>query len=322
MSDQAVSLCVMPSVLTRPLLEGEVAPTGVALRAQEAESIDNVSRRMLTLEYDVGEMAIATFVKARDQGLPLVALPLFTSGRRFLQPGFLLARRAGIRDLSELRGKRVAVPQYWMSSSIWQRQILRQMYDVAPQDLSWVTTQPERMDALRPPPGVAVRRDTTGRNPRELLAAGEVDASLSPGGGRETATTADDAAVPAFPDRAAAQREYYERTGIFPIMHITVMKEELATREPRLVESLCDAYQRAKELARSRERPGTSEAPTAGETTVELQALLGDDPWPYGIAPNRRALEALLEAAHDQGLSERRLAVEDLFPASLPERYR
>jgi 4,5-dihydroxyphthalate decarboxylase len=321
MASVAVNLCVMPSVLTRPLLDGEVAPTGVTLRAQPAESIDTLTRQMLGLEYDVGEMAVATFLKAREQGVPLIALPLFTSGRRFVHAGLLLSRRAGIRDLAELPGKRAGTPQYWISWTIWQRQILRQMHDVAADSLSWVTTQPERMDALRTPPGVTARRDTTGRSPLELLEADEIDVSFSSSGPSGPAA-GQDAAVPAYPDRAAAHRAYYERTGIFPIMHLTVMNAELAASQPSLVENLCDTYERAKQLARARERPSNAAAPAAGETTLELQALMGDDPWPYGIAPNRRTLDALLEAARDQGLLERPVAVEEIFPTDLAERYR
>jgi 4,5-dihydroxyphthalate decarboxylase len=322
MANAELNLCVMPSVLTRPLLEGEVAPTGVTLRAQPAESIDTLTRRMLGLEYDVGEMAVATFLKAREQGVPLVALPLFTSGRRFVHAGLLLSRRAGIRDPAELPGKRAGTPQYWISWTIWQRQILRQMHGVAADTLSWVTTQPERMDALRTPPGVTARRDTTGRSPLELMEADEIEVSFSSSGPSGPAAAQGGAAVPAYPDRAAAHREYYERTGIFPIMHLTVMKADLAASQPSLVESLCDAYARAKQLARARERPTAAAAPAAGETTIELQQLMGDDPWPYGIEPNRRTLDALLEAARDQGLLDRPVAVDELFPADLSERYR
>jgi 4,5-dihydroxyphthalate decarboxylase len=311
MTQPEIDLCVMPSLLTRPLLDGEVTPTGAALRARPAASIDDLTRRMLNLEYDVGEMAVAVFLKAREQGVPLVALPVFTSGRRFVHAGLLLGRQAAVDDLAELRGKRAGAPQYWISWCIWQRQILQQLYDVPAEALSWVTIQPERMEALRPS-SVSLRVDSSGRSLLALLAAGEIDVAFSSSGPSDAAAAAASAAVPAFPDRAAAHREYYAHTGVFPVMHLTVMKADLAARQPTVVDSLCDAYQRAKQVAQAREVPSTAAAPAAGETTVELKELMGD-PWPYGIAPNRRTLEALLQAARDQGLLAQPPAVEELF---------
>src|SRR6266542_3129519 len=116
MADLKATYAAMPSLLTRPLLDGEVAPKGIDLEVRDAESIDSISRRMLKPEFDIGEMAIATYIKAREQGVPVVGLPIFTSGRRFLQAGFQFAAKAGLSDLSQLKGKTVGTAQYWLSS--------------------------------------------------------------------------------------------------------------------------------------------------------------------------------------------------------------
>src|SRR5207247_979196 len=150
--------------------------------------------------------------------------------------------------LSEIKGRTVGLPQYWMSSSVWQRGMLQHDYGVAATDVTWVSYQPERGN-LPPPPGVELRFDSSGRDARELLRAGEIDVSLSTGGG--PMGSLDDVARPVFPDRGGAEREYFQRTGIFPILHVTVMKEEAAEREPWLAGSLCEAYERAKKLAQS-----------------------------------------------------------------------
>jgi 4,5-dihydroxyphthalate decarboxylase len=128
--------------------------------------------------------------------------------------------------------------------------------------------------------------------------------------------------VSPFPDLVAAQRAYYRKTGMFPIMHLLTIKQELAAKEPWLVESLCDAFTRAKEQGRGEALEDPREAPVAGGTAADSRALLGDDPWPYGIKPSRHVLEAFLKDVQDQGLIQRPLAVEDLFASSLPERYR
>lgn len=323
MADLAIKLSVMPSLLTRPLFDGEVKAEGLELQIKLPESIDDVTRRTLNLEYDVGEMAIATFTKAWETGIPLIGLPLFTSGRRFLQAGFQVSKRAGIRDLSELRGKRVGTPQYWMSSCIWQRKILQDFFGIAARELKWVTFQPERLKELDIPQGVTVQRDTSGRKPRELMEAGEIDAIFTPGGGADVKPGGDDVIVGAFADNVTAQREYYGKTGIFPIMHVTVMKNELARENPWVVESLCHAYGQAKKLAQSREEVRSSAAPKAGETSLEIKELMGgEDPWPYGLKANRKALDAFVKAASEQHLVSRPVKVEELFSSSLPESYR
>lgn len=316
-----LTISVIPSPLTRPVLSGQVAPLGVAVRAQEARSVDDNSRRMLDLAFDVGEMSLATFTKAREQGVPLVGLPLFT-GRRFLQPSVTVARSPGIHDLAELRGKRVGLPQFWMTSSVWHRLVLRQIHGVSQEEVIWVTTAPERMEALGMPAGVDVRQDTTGRSPRELLEVGEIDAIMSPRGGPPGAQADDDIATSAYADPVAAQRDYYERTRIFPIMHMVVMKEDLAKRDPELVAGLCEAFDRAKEAGRAGAIEDARERPIAGARPEDVRSLMGEDPWPYGLGPNRHVLEKFLQDARDQGLIQRPMAVDELFPRNLPERFR
>jgi 4,5-dihydroxyphthalate decarboxylase len=318
MANLEATFCVMPSVLTDPIRKGEIVPEGVLLNVLEPESIDANSRRMLDVEFDIGEMAFGTYARAVDDGVPILGLPLFTSGRRFLQPGFHFAARSGIRDLAELKGRTVAAPQYWMSSTVWQRQILRQRYGIGAEDLRWVTLQPER-GKLGVPSGIPHRFEDGGRSVQDLAVAGEIDASFTTGGGREPVG---DALVPAFPDRVAAQRDYFHSTGIFPIMHITVMRRDLAEREPWVVGSICEAYQHAKEAATAGREPTRSASPTAGETTEEMLELMGDDPWPYGISANRKTLEAFVEAAYEQKLTSRRYGVEELFPSSLPDAFK
>ncbi len=316
MTDVHASFSVGPSPLTRPMLEGEVKPKGLDLDIREFKSMDDNSRRMLDLEFDIAEMSIATYSKAREQNIPLIALPLFTSGRRFMHTSIHLSTRSGIKDLSELRGRTVGASQYWMSSSIWQRQVLHQVYGLAPEDVAWTTVNKERMAELRIPAGVKHHLESEGRSVRDLAAAGEIDAAMAVSGPKPEGQP--DPLVPAFPDREAAQREYYQRTGIFPIVHITVLKRELADREPTIIDSLFAAYLAAKKLAESRlgsESGGSGHGDDNPDATVRA---LGGDPWAYGIAANRKPLEAFVATAYDQGLVARQFSVDDLFARDLP----
>ncbi len=321
MAETELMASLIQSPLTQPVLSGQIPVEGASIRAQAARSVNTNSMEMLDLTYDVAEMSLATFTKAREQGIPLVALPIFP-GRRFMQSGVTLNASAGIHDMAELRGRRVGLPQFWMTSSVWHRLVLHQAHGVSQHEVNWVTTAPERMGSLGLPP--EARQDTSARSARELLLAGEVDAVMAAGageGGRgEGEAKADPRVVPAFPDAAAAHRSYYQQTGIFPIVHLIVMKEELAKRDPELVESLCDAFQRSKDAGL--EAMLQTSPPISGMSRDETQRLFGDDPWPYGIAANRNVLDLFLGDVREQGLTGRPMAVEELFAASLPASFR
>lgn len=316
-----ITLSVLPSLLMQPILDGEMGASGLEVRARQARTMDTNARRMAQLEFDVGETSLATYLRGRDQGVRAVALPVFSSNRRLPHGNFRVALHTGIRDLSGLRGHTVAATQYWTASSIWQRQFLLDEYGLAPEDMAWVTFQAERMEGLEVPAALQHRLEDRGRSADELAAAGEIQATLTTGAGSRRDSGAEGRAPalgPAFPDPAGVEREYYDRTGLYPIHHVVVIREELAEREPWIVDSLCDTFIRAKGVAQAREQRGSSASPRAGETTEEMAALFGDG-WPYGISANRKTLEAFVDAAHRQGLTSRRYTVDELFASSLPE---
>jgi 4,5-dihydroxyphthalate decarboxylase len=311
---------VLPSLLVEPLLAGEVQVQGVTLHATRAKNMDDNARRMTRLEFDVGETSLATYLRGRDQGIGAIALPIFCSNRRLPHGTFRLSRHAGIADLAQLRGRTIAATQYWTASSVWQREFLLGEYGIRPEDTSWITFQPERMDGLEVPISLDHRRDDSERSANDLAEAGLIHATLTPGAAAwrvESPGETQPAFGPAFPDVAAAEREYYRRSGLYPMHHVIVMREDLATAEPDLVEAVGNAFLRAKEVAQAREQRVNSPAPRAGETTLAMADLFGDA-WPYGISANRRSLEAFLATASVQGLTGRRYTVEELFVQGLP----
>jgi 4,5-dihydroxyphthalate decarboxylase len=312
---------ITASPLTRPLLDGEVTARGVPLQVSEAKDIDDNARRMARAEFDFGDTSISAYLRSRDQGVRVIGLPLFTSTRRFPHANFRISTRAGIRELAELRGRTVGATQYWTASSIWQRQFLGDVYGLDPEDVGWVTFQSERVEGLEVPSGLRHRLDTSGVSAEELAEAGELDATLTAGAGprRRGDASGPPVLVPAFPDPAAAQREYYLKTGIYPIQHLVVMREELAEREPEIVARVCEAFVAAKKLAQAREA-ADDDSPRARENR-ELANLMGDA-WPYGISANRTTLAAFADASFAQGLTSRRYAVDELFPATLPDSMR
>jgi 4,5-dihydroxyphthalate decarboxylase len=314
-----ISLSVRPSVLADALLSGEVVPHGLELDVFRPETIDANSRAMLELRYDVGEMSIATFVRAVERGLPLVALPVFTSGRHFVHSGICLARGSDVAGVDDLASRRIGLPQYWISSCVWQRLVLQQMHGIRPEDVRWVSVEPERFEEVGLPSGVELRLEE-GRSLAELMAEGAIDACLVQGA---RAIPPDIAAVstPAYPDCVAAEREYYEKTGVLPVMHLTVARRSLVEEHPEAVPALLDAYRRSKEIG-ERRLDARWPLPPAGHRIEALRELVGGDPFAFGISPNRRAIEAFLATALDQGLVSRPVGLDELFVAELPPEYR
>jgi 4,5-dihydroxyphthalate decarboxylase len=292
--------------LTIPLLDGEVKVAGIDLHPSQSKSIDDTSRRMLDLEFDFAEVSIGTFIRGRDRGIPLVALPIFTNSRQFLNVNLHVAARAGIHDLAQLRGRTLGAPQYWTASSLWQRHFLREVYGLEAEDMSWVTFQPERMEGLDVPAGVQHRLETE-RTVEELAEAEELDAVTTPMGRRTDGVGQPSALLPFFSDRAAAQRTYYERTGIYPLQYVVVTREALAEQEPDVVAGICDAFVGAKAVAGSR-------GPLASPELIELVG----NPWPYGLSANRKTLETFAAEAYRQGATSHQFSVEELFARTLP----
>lgn len=325
MSEPEITLVLTPSLLTQPLVSGEVKPTGMNLRVEVAKNIDETSRRLPKRDYDVIEADIATYVRAHEDRIPVIGLPVFASGRRFVHRGMLWSQRAAIRDLHDLPGRSAVTPQYWLASSIWQRKLLGMVYRVEPEGVSWVTLQPERLENLNVPSGLMHRLETVGRSAEALARTGSADILLLP----ETTGPAfvprtrgaPSAFVPAFPNVREAQKQFFEQFGIFPILNTMVIREQLVQEQPWVVDSLCEAFAEAKLIAQRREQLGTADEPGPGETTTWMRDLLGEDAWAYGLGANRKTLNAFLAASRNQDLLVHRFELEELFCSELPDKF-
>jgi 4,5-dihydroxyphthalate decarboxylase len=299
------AVTLIASALTDPILSGTVTDPNLDLDLSTA-SVDENSRAMIGGRYDIAEMSMATYVQARSRGFELIALPIFM-GRRFLQPCVAYAPTAHINSPHDLRGKRIAVPQFWMTSSIWHRGLLVHEYGIAANDVEWVTTQPERLD-VGFSPGVSVRQ-VDDRPLPALALDGTVDAIFSP---RPPAR--DGTLDFLFDDPAATAVDYRRRTGIYPVLHTVVVREPLLREQPGLAAALFDLFTRSRDRAYA--HPGTIEieSPIAGLDFAQAREALGD-PYPFGTAPNATAIEAFLGYAAEQGLTAEKLTLAETFRA-------
>jgi 4,5-dihydroxyphthalate decarboxylase len=305
---------------TLPLRTGVVRPEGVELTVVALEPEEMFYRMARRRDFDVAEFSLSTYTVLRGRGEPLVAIPVFPSFA-FRHSAIFVRHDAGIREPRDLVGKRVGVPKYHMTAAVWVRGILEDEYGVSPNDLHWFEggegAAVKEVDVTLPP-GLRHRLVPGGRTLGQLLAAGELDAFI---GARRPAGAGGAAPVRRlFPDFRRVERAYYEKTGIFPVMHTVVLKEELAHEHPWVPRALYEAFAEAKRLAYQR-LADTAVLPYVLPWLVaeveETRALMGNDPFPYGVSRTRKTVETLAGYSFRQGLAPRRLTMEELFHKSL-----
>jgi 4,5-dihydroxyphthalate decarboxylase len=238
---------------------------------------------------------------------------VFRHGYIFINTG------AGIRTAKDLEGKRIGLPLYTQTAAIWARGHLAHQFGVDLDTIHWVQGAVEEAGShgvphapplLRP---VAIEQNRSG-SLAALLADGGIDALM---GSRKPGTLGHDPRIARlFPDYRARERELWERSRIFPIMHLIAMRRELYERNRWLATSLYKALVEAKRRALARLRYAGSLAvmlPWLQSEIEELDAVFGGDAWPYGLAANRPTLQALVGYMHEQHFIAQPMPIEDLF---------
>ena len=303
---------------TEALRDGRVRPDGVELTCLTLPVEQTFSRMLGGREFDLAEMSLSSYVLRMVSGRDdLVAVPVFLS-RVFRHSSLYVRREAGIDSPAALAGRRVGLPHYQMTAAVWLRGILADDYGLTPERLAWVQGPLEHGLARIEPraaPGVPVAAAPLGRSLVDMLDDGEIDALIS--ARTPSSFHAEGLVVRLFGDPWSAEREWFERTRVFPIMHTLVVRRELADQHPWLRGALLAAFERAKELAVERLWE-TSELlltlPFLTEHAERTVRLMGDDFWPYGLDANRATLELFLRYLREQRLIERPPPLEVLFP--------
>ena len=290
------------------LKDGTVKPLTFEFDFGEVDPLIDAFRRMARgLEFDISEMAMTTYLTAREHGKRMTALPVFLV-RAFHHGAILHNVKAGIRSPRDLEGRRVGVNRgYTVTTGVWARSVLQNEHGVDLGKITWVLSGDEHVAEFRPPANVVPMEK--GRKMGELLAAGELDAAIG--------VEADHPDVkPLIANAREAGLEALRTRGHYPINHCIVVKDELLARKPELVQDVFDAFAQAKRVYVSLLRAGKLPKPSAmDELHKRVMDLTGRDPLPYGIAPNRQALEELIQAARDQRIISRSPRVEELFPS-------
>ena len=293
---------------TQALKDGTVTPRTFEFAFEDVPVIIHAFRRMVRgLDFDISEMALTTYLCARAHGKRFTALPIFPM-RAFHHGAVVHNTNAGIRSPKDLEGRKVGVNRgYTVTTGLWARSILQHQYGVDLSRITWVLSGDEHVAEYQPPSNVVPIEQ--GRTLEELLVSGEVPAAIgvqveAPG------------VKPLIPNAREAGFDALRDRGLYPINHTVVVKNDLLSAHPELGPDIFNAFAEAKRPYVERLAAGEIAEPSNDDVTFRRVMEMTGDPLPYGLEPNRRMLEAVVQYALEQGIISRPVAVEDLFPAN------
>jgi 4,5-dihydroxyphthalate decarboxylase len=292
----------------RALVTGEIEPQGFMLDFVDVPVLVQAFRRMVrALEFDVCEMALTTYVCAREHGIRFTALPVFLV-RAFHHGAILVRSDSGIESPSELEGQSVGVNRgYTVTTGVWARAVLQDEHGVDLRKITWMLSGDEHVEAYRPPANV--KQIPAGVSIESMLKNGKLAAAIN--------IKSDDPDIrPLIPNATEAGLEAYRSRGHYPINHLLVVRDDVLERYPEVATCLFGAFAESKRIYLERLRLRAIEEPDAMDELYARLLSLGDDPLPYGIEPNRAALEELVRHAMSQGILTRPVEIESLFAPS------
>ncbi len=310
----------------RPLIDGAVRIDGVDPTFMTLSPEEIFFRAFRTEDFDICECSLSSFtVKTAAGNCPYVGVPAFVS--RMFRHTSMYVRTDRIAKPEDLKGRKVGVPEYQLTALVWARAILQDDYGVTPQDVHWIrggieeAGRPEKI-SIKLPAGVRLDSAPEGRTISDLLAKGEIDGFIAP---RPPTTVNEPNVGWLFRDPVAAAKDYFKRTGIFPIMHLIGVRKTLVEKHPWLPAAVFKAFNQSKAAAMEALADTSATKvtmPFVEERIAEARELMGEDYWPYGLEENRKTLETFLRHHHAQGLSSRLVAPEELFHPSTHESFK
>ncbi len=321
MSRLSISLACCDYDRTRAIFDGRAPIEGCEVLATPMVPEEAFHRAFKYQEFDVSELSFSSYMMVTARGeSPYIGVPAFVS-RLFRHSSIYIRTDRGIERPEDLKGKLVGVPEYQMTASLWVRGILEDEYGVKPSDIKWRNggleeAGREERAPLKLPDGIELESIPTDQTLSQWLTEGKLDALITarapscflqgkPNVGR------------LFPDYPAVERAYYEKTGLFPVMHLIGIRRSLYERHPWLAVNVYNAFVRAKNIcAEEQSEIGHlhTTLPWPVAAFEDAKRVMGEDFWHYGVdAPE---IEALTRYSYDQGFSERKLTAEDLFAPS------
>ncbi|WP_418316919.1 PhnD/SsuA/transferrin family substrate-binding protein [Piscinibacter sakaiensis] len=312
---------------TRALFDGRVQIDGVDPVYMLMNPEEMFFRAMRSQDFDIAELSFSSYLVKHSRGeCPYVAVPVFLS--RAFRHTSIYVRKDRIKRPEDLKGKRVGLPEYQLTANVWARAILQDDHGVRPEDVHWVRGgidtpgRPEKVK-LKLPDGVRIEEAPAGTTISELLDRGDIDGFIGPRPPNRQALKNPNIGW-LFDDPTAVAKDYYGRTGVFPIMHVVGIRKELVEQHRWLPGAVMKAFTQAKAAALELLADTSATKVTLPFVEEQLKAArdaMGEDYWSYGVAPARKTLETFVRHHHSQGLSSQLVPVEELFHPATYETY-
>jgi 4,5-dihydroxyphthalate decarboxylase len=313
-----VKIAIAAHPHTAAVRNGSIPIEGVDAEFVDVKPQIAAFRRMVRrVEFDVCELAPTTYMIARAYGAPFVALPIFVQ-RRFHHSGLLVRPDAGISSPTDLEGKKVGVRAYSVTTGVWTRGILIDEFGLDSSKVTWVVDDEEHVTQLQLPENVV--HAPNGTSLADMMANGELVAGFegNAGVGRKGAPiggswqTVETNYPELFPNAAELEADWYRRTGIYPMHGTIVVKDAVLNEHPWIATSLFNAFSQAKDRWLATLDAGELDSATDKKYRA-LRSIVGRDPLPYGLETNRATIAALEDTAFKQGLTPRRMRLDELF---------
>lgn len=327
MASLQLSLMMSANDRSRPVLDGTVAPDGINFVSTVGHPSEIFWRQLKFQEFDVSEMSLSSLYMAIANGnRDWVGLPIFTA-RRFFHTWGWIRVASGIDKPQDLKGKRVGVPEYQQTAALWSRGVLRDEFGVEPQDMEWWMERTEERShggatGFKPPAGIRFNRIPAEQSIGSMLVEGKLDATLlylnenNLVDRSRVALNGNPQFRPLFPDPVAEGQRYFKKTGMYPINHGMVLRRSVYEQQPWVALNIFNAFQKAKELANARMKELVSTHVELGLLGPDAGRALDVDLYPYGVKSNRKTLETIAEYSFDQGLTPRRMQLDEIFAPS------
>jgi 4,5-dihydroxyphthalate decarboxylase len=322
------SIALSVNALTRPIIDGRHQPQGIRLIPSVVFPSELFWRQLKFAEFDVSEMSLSSlFIAASKGDRRFVALPIYTA-RNFFHTRAWVRHDSGIEAPADLRGKRIAVPEYQQTSVVWSRGILQHEFGVRAREVDWYMERLPDMShggatGFQPPDGVRITQIPLSSSIGEMLAKGELDGTLHYLTDKNIVDRSrvdiSEFCRPLFPDPIAESVRYFRKHGIYPVNHAVVIKRELHERYPWAAINIYHAFTAAKREVEKAAQETVQDYVRCGLVEPAALAMFGTDPMAYGLRASRPILETLAGYLHEQGLTDRRVAVDDIFAASTHE---
>ncbi|HEX9263899.1 MAG TPA: hypothetical protein VF977_05990 [Candidatus Binatia bacterium] len=313
-----------------PLMNGTIKADGIELIPTYSHPSETFWRQLKFQEFHVAEMSMSSYLIARSRGVDMIAIPVFPS-RRFFHADQSYHVDSGIKQPGDLVGKRIGVGEYQQTAALWARGVLEHDFGVSQYKVHWYMERSEELShggatGFAPPPGISFHRIPPDKSLATMLVNHEID--VAPIASHLTrafniidrsthirASEGDWSKVkPLFPDQIAEAKRFFTEHGFVPVNHAYIIRGDVYREHPWVAVKLYDAFVKAKAIAAETLLERIPAALFFGpEYFAKTQDVLGDDPFPYGVKANTALLDTLIAYSHEQGLTPRKMKVEELF---------